>query len=123
MRPARWRSVEANRLGPAAHAGGHPPPQGPLRVSCRDPRRRLRGRGTAVDTRPGSRHLWTQGGGREDQGDRRPLPDAGGAILAVTYIQQPFESENPKAITYMSPQYEAMLGYPASTEMIDEEHW
>src|ERR687889_433439 len=44
-------------------------------------------------------------------------------IPAVTYIQEPLESENPKAITYMSPQYEAMLGYPADAEMVDEEHW
>ena len=44
-------------------------------------------------------------------------------IPAVTYIQEPIESENPKAITYMSPQYEAMLGYPASAEMVDEQHW
>ena len=44
-------------------------------------------------------------------------------IPAVTYIQEPVESDNPKAITYMSPQYEAMLGYPADGEMLDEEHW
>ena len=44
-------------------------------------------------------------------------------IPAVTYIQEPIESDNPKAITYMSPQYEAMLGYPASAEKVDEEHW
>jgi PAS domain S-box-containing protein len=44
-------------------------------------------------------------------------------IPAVTYVQEPIESDNPKAITYMSPQYEAMLGYPANTEMVDEEHW
>jgi PAS domain S-box-containing protein len=44
-------------------------------------------------------------------------------IPAVTYIQEPIESDNPKAITYMSPQYETMLGYPPQTEMIDEEHW
>jgi PAS domain S-box-containing protein len=44
-------------------------------------------------------------------------------IPAVTYIQEPIESDNPKAITYMSPQYEAMLGYPASAEIVDEEHW
>jgi PAS domain S-box-containing protein len=44
-------------------------------------------------------------------------------IPAVTYIQEPIESENPKAITYMSPQYEAMLGYPASAEVVDEDHW
>ena len=44
-------------------------------------------------------------------------------IPAVTYIQEPVGSDNPKAITYMSPQYEAMLGYPADAEMVDEEHW
>ncbi len=42
-------------------------------------------------------------------------------IPAVTYVQEPIESDNPKAITYMSPQYEAMLGYPANAEMIDED--
>ncbi|CAN5718103.1 hypothetical protein BH18ACT11_BH18ACT11_19120 [soil metagenome] len=44
-------------------------------------------------------------------------------IPAVTYVQEPIESDNPKAITYMSPQYETMLGYPADTEIVDEEHW
>ncbi|HEX5851318.1 MAG TPA: PAS domain S-box protein [Rubrobacter sp.] len=44
-------------------------------------------------------------------------------IPAVTYVQEPLESDNPKAITYMSPQYEAMLGYPADAEIVDEEHW
>jgi two-component system, NarL family, sensor histidine kinase UhpB len=44
-------------------------------------------------------------------------------IPAVTYIQEPVESDNPKAVTYMSPQYETMLGYSAESEMIDEEHW
>ena len=44
-------------------------------------------------------------------------------IPAVTYIQEPVESSNPKAVTYMSPQYETILGYPAQSEMIDEEHW
>ena len=33
-------------------------------------------------------------------------------IPAVTYVQEPIESSNPKAVTYMSPQYETMLGYP-----------
>ncbi|HET7270803.1 MAG TPA: PAS domain S-box protein, partial [Rubrobacter sp.] len=42
---------------------------------------------------------------------------------AVTYVQEPIESDNPKAVTYMSPQYEAMLGYPPEKEMLDEEHW
>ena len=36
-------------------------------------------------------------------------------IPAVTYVQEPIDSDTPKAITYMSPQYEAMLGYPAET--------
>src|ERR671917_396147 len=44
-------------------------------------------------------------------------------IPAVTYVQEPIDSHTPKAITYMSPQYEAMLGYPAEKEMLDEEHW
>jgi PAS domain S-box-containing protein len=44
-------------------------------------------------------------------------------IPAVTYIQEPIESSNPKAITYMSPQYETMLGYPSRSGVIDEEHW
>jgi PAS domain S-box-containing protein len=44
-------------------------------------------------------------------------------IPAVTYVQEPIDSDTPKAITYMSPQYEALLGYPAETEIIDEEHW
>jgi PAS domain S-box-containing protein len=44
-------------------------------------------------------------------------------IPAVTYIQEPVESDNPKAVTYISPQYETMLGYSAESEMIDEEHW
>lgn len=44
-------------------------------------------------------------------------------IPAVTYIQKPIESDNTKAVTYISPQYETMLGYPADSEVIDEEHW
>ena len=44
-------------------------------------------------------------------------------IPAVTYVQEPIDSDTPKAITYMSPQYEEMLGYPAETEILDEEHW
>src|SRR5215208_4609538 len=44
-------------------------------------------------------------------------------IPAVTYVQEPIDSDTPKAITYMSPQYGAMLGYPAETEILDEEHW
>src|SRR5215213_8105698 len=44
-------------------------------------------------------------------------------IPAITYVQEPIDSDTPKAITYMSPQYGAMLGYPAETEILDEEHW
>jgi diguanylate cyclase (GGDEF)-like protein/PAS domain S-box-containing protein len=44
-------------------------------------------------------------------------------IPAVTYVQEPLESDKSKAITYMSPQYETMLGYPPETEMVDKEHW
>jgi PAS domain S-box-containing protein len=44
-------------------------------------------------------------------------------IPAVTYIQAPIESDNPKVVTYMSPQYETMLGYPREAEILDEEHW
>ena len=43
-------------------------------------------------------------------------------IQAVTYIQEPLESATPKAITYMSPQYETMFGYERA-EVMDEEHW
>jgi PAS domain S-box-containing protein len=42
---------------------------------------------------------------------------------AVTYIQEPIESSNPKAVTYMSPQYETMLGYPVGSKVIGEERW
>jgi PAS domain S-box-containing protein len=38
-------------------------------------------------------------------------------------VQEPIDSDTPKAITYMSPQYEAMLGYPPEKEILDEEHW
>jgi PAS domain S-box-containing protein len=44
-------------------------------------------------------------------------------IPAVTYVQEPIDSDTPKAITYMSPQYEAMLGYTSEKEILDEEHW
>ena len=44
-------------------------------------------------------------------------------IPAITYIQEPLESNNPKAVTYMSPQYETILGYPAESKVMDEEHW
>jgi len=42
---------------------------------------------------------------------------------AITYVQEPLESSNPKAVTYVSPQYETILGYPQDSQMIDEEHW
>src|SRR5215204_3362943 len=44
-------------------------------------------------------------------------------IPAVTYVQEPIESDNPKAVTYMSPRYETVLGYPREAEILDEEHW
>jgi diguanylate cyclase (GGDEF)-like protein/PAS domain S-box-containing protein len=44
-------------------------------------------------------------------------------IPAVTYIQEPIESSHPKAVTYVSPQYETMLGYPPESAVLDEEHW
>jgi PAS domain S-box-containing protein len=44
-------------------------------------------------------------------------------IPAITYVQEPLQSSNPKAVTYMSPQYETILGYPPESHMIDEEHW
>jgi PAS domain S-box-containing protein len=44
-------------------------------------------------------------------------------IPAITYVQEPIESDNPKAVTYVSPQYETILGYPPESKMIDEEHW
>ncbi len=57
--------------------------------------------------------------GRSEERFRRLVEQ----IPAVTYVQEPIDSDTPKAITYMSPQYEAMLGYPAEKEMLDEEHW
>ena len=42
---------------------------------------------------------------------------------AITYVQEPLDSSNPKAVTYVSPQYETILGYPPESQMIDEEHW
>jgi two-component system sensor histidine kinase UhpB len=70
----------------------------------------------------------------EDRTERRRVEEALGRseeryrtlveqIPAVTYIQEPVESSNPKAVTYMSPQYETILGYPAQSEMIEEKHW
>src|SRR5215207_8080980 len=44
-------------------------------------------------------------------------------IPAITYVQEPVESSNPKAVTYVSPQYETILGYPPESKIIDEEHW
>ena len=44
-------------------------------------------------------------------------------IPAITYVQEPLESTNPKAVTYVSPQYETILGYPPESKIIDEEHW
>jgi sigma-B regulation protein RsbU (phosphoserine phosphatase) len=44
-------------------------------------------------------------------------------IPAVTYVQEPIDSDTPKTITYMSPQYEAMLGYPPEKEVLEEDHW
>ena len=42
---------------------------------------------------------------------------------AITYVQEPLESSNPKAVTYVSPQYETILGYRPESKMIDEDHW
>src|ERR671912_1439323 len=42
---------------------------------------------------------------------------------AITYVQEPLESSNPKAVTYISPQYETILGYHPESQIIDEEHW
>jgi PAS domain S-box-containing protein len=42
---------------------------------------------------------------------------------AITYVQEPLESSNPKAVTYVSPQYETILGYSPESQIIDEEHW
>jgi len=42
---------------------------------------------------------------------------------AITYVQEPIDSDNPKAVTYVSPQYQSILGYPPESQIIDEEHW
>jgi PAS domain S-box-containing protein len=42
---------------------------------------------------------------------------------AITYVQEPIESSTPKAITYISPQYETILGYLPNSEVMDEAHW
>jgi PAS domain S-box-containing protein len=44
-------------------------------------------------------------------------------IPAITYVQEPPGSSSPKAVTYVSPQYETILGYPPELNMIDKEHW
>ncbi|HEX4992297.1 MAG TPA: SpoIIE family protein phosphatase, partial [Rubrobacteraceae bacterium] len=44
-------------------------------------------------------------------------------IPAITYVQEPLESSNSKAVTYVSPQYETILGYPPELNMFDEVHW
>ena len=41
-------------------------------------------------------------------------------IPAVTYVQDPFGD---KRVTYVSPQAESVLGYPADREMLDPDHW
>ena len=41
-------------------------------------------------------------------------------IPAVTYVQNPFGE---KLVTYVSPQTESVLGYPADREMLDPDHW
>jgi PAS domain S-box-containing protein len=57
---------------------------------------------------------------REAKGRYRTLVEQ---IPAITYVQEPLESSNPKAVTYVSPQYETILGYPPESQMINEEHW
>ena len=57
---------------------------------------------------------------REAKGRYRTLVEQ---IPAITYVQEPLESSNPKAVTYVSPQYETILGYPPESQVIDEEHW
>ena|GEM_PF-579517 len=41
-------------------------------------------------------------------------------LPAVTYVQEPFGD---KRVTYVSPQTESVLGYPADREMLDPDHW
>ena len=41
-------------------------------------------------------------------------------IPAVTYVQGPFGD---KPVTYLSPQAESVLGYPADRDMLDPDHW
>ena len=41
-------------------------------------------------------------------------------IPAVTYVQEPFGD---KRVTYVSPQTESVLGYPADRELLDPDHW
>jgi PAS domain S-box-containing protein len=44
-------------------------------------------------------------------------------IPAVIYTQEVDESDNPKAVTYISRRVEDMLGYSPEEEMADPEHW
>ncbi len=41
-------------------------------------------------------------------------------IPAVTYVQRP---TGDKRVTYVSPQVESVLGYPADRELLDGDHW
>lgn len=41
-------------------------------------------------------------------------------VPAVTYMQEPFGE---KRVTYVSPQTESVLGYPADRELLDPDHW
>jgi PAS domain S-box-containing protein len=41
-------------------------------------------------------------------------------IPAVTYVQEPFGD---KRVTYVGPQTEDVLGYPADWELLDSDHW
>lgn len=41
-------------------------------------------------------------------------------IPAITYVQQP---GGDKRVTYVSPQVENVLGYPADRELLDGDHW
>ena len=41
-------------------------------------------------------------------------------IPAVTYVQQP---TGDKRVTYVSPQVESVLGYPADRKLLDGDHW
>ena len=41
-------------------------------------------------------------------------------LPAVAYVQDPFGD---KLVTYVSPQTESVLGYPADRELLDPDHW